>query len=93
MLPLGSSLSLKAWEDEDSTNTQDVGVITWDLPDATPRGIEMTVSGAHTDLANCSGSISGKLDGGLTDSKAGMASLALTVITLAGLAWPAFPKP
>jgi len=53
----------------------------------------MTVSGAHTDLANCSGSISGKLDGGLTDSKAGMASLALTVITLAGLAWPAFPKP
>ena len=68
-------------------------MITWDLPDATPRGIEMTVSGAHTDLANCSGSISVKLDGGLTDSAAGKASMALTVIALAGLAWAAFPKP
>ena len=53
----------------------------------------MTVSGAHTDLANCSGSISVKLDGGLTDSAAGKASMALTVIALAGLAWAAFPKP
>lgn len=92
-LPLGSSLSLKTWQDEDATNTSDAGVITWDLPDAMPRGVEMTVSGAHSDLANCSGSLSVKLDGGITDSAAGMASLVLTAATLLGLMFAAFPKP
>lgn len=84
-LPMGSTLTLKTWSDDDATKTSDSGTISWDLPAATPRGIEMTVSGSHADLQSCSGSVTVKLQGGLTDSATGVASLALTGIAGLGL--------
>jgi hypothetical protein len=82
-LPMGGGLPLKSWSDDNATSTQDSGTITWNLPAATPRGIEMTVSGSHADLQPCDGEITVKLAGGLTDSTTGIVSLALTA--LAGL--------
>ena len=66
--------------------------MTWDLPELTPGGITMTVSGTHSDLQTCSGSISVKLDGGLMDSPTGMASAALTVLTGLGVLFSAVPR-
>lgn len=80
-LPLGFSVNIKTWSDEDATRTGDAGNITWDLPAATPRGIEFEVSGSHSDLSNCSGAIVVKLDGNLLDSAAGLATVAGTLLT------------
>jgi hypothetical protein len=82
-LPLGGSVQIKSWNDEDATNTSDAGSVTWDLPDITPRGVEMTVSGSHSDLQPCSGSITVKLDGGLLDSAVGVATAVGTVLLAA----------
>ncbi|MDA0353020.1 MAG: hypothetical protein O3A10_12515 [Chloroflexi bacterium] len=91
-LPLGISVQIKNWSDEDSTKTTDAGSVTWDLPDATPRGIELTVSGNHNDLSNCDGSMVVKLEGGLLDSTTGLITLALTVITGGLMAFAGLPK-
>lgn len=80
-LPLGFSVNIKSWSDEDATRTGDSGTITWDLPAATPRGIEFGVSGSHSDLANCSGAIAVKLEGDLLDSAAGLATVGITIVT------------
>jgi hypothetical protein len=77
-LPFGTSVNIKTWSDEDATRIADQGTVTWDLPGATPRGIEMTVSGSHSDLAPCSGAITVKLDGGLLDSAVGLVTAAAT---------------
>ena len=45
----------------------------------------MTVSGSHADLQSCSGAITVRLAGGLTDSATGMVSLALTGIAGLGV--------
>lgn len=84
-LPLGSVLTLKTWRDEAATKTSDSGTVNWELPAATPRGIEMTVSGSHADLQSCSGAVTVRLAGGLTDSATGMVSLALTGIAGLGV--------
>jgi hypothetical protein len=78
-LPLGGSVNIKSWSDDDATNTTDQGTVSWDLPDLTPRGIEMSVSGFHNDLQNCDGEITVKLDGGLFDSAVGIVSAIATV--------------
>jgi hypothetical protein len=71
----------------------DSGSVTWDIPTIVPGGVTVTVSGEHNDTgATCSGSIQVKLDGGITDSVAGLASIALTVLTGAGLLGAAIPK-
>jgi hypothetical protein len=84
-LPIGGALTLKTWSDEDATRTSDAGRSQLTLPAATPRGIEITVSGSHADLQSCSGSITVKLAGGLTDSTTGLVSLALTAVAGLGL--------
>jgi len=91
-LPAGGSITIKSWSDEDAEGTSDTGTVTWDLPDITPRGIEMNVSGSHSDLVSCSGAITVKLDGGLTDSPTGVVSLVLTLLTGLGMAFSALPK-
>jgi len=80
-LPFGLSVQIKSWQDDDATETGDVGTVTWDLPDATPRGIPITVSGSHSDIQGCSGSITVKLDGSLMDSPVGVATTVLTAAT------------
>jgi hypothetical protein len=76
-----SDPTIKTWNEEDSTSVADAGSITWDLPGVIPRGVEMTVSGSHNDpLGSCTGSISVKLDGGLLDSAAGVATAVGTVL-------------
>jgi hypothetical protein len=93
-LPFGTSVSIKSWSDDDAKSTGDKGSVTWDLPDATPRGIEMTVSGSHSDIQGCSGSISVRLDGGLLDSVAGVATTVATAVTgLLALLTGIPPKP
>ena len=73
--------TIKTWNEEDSTSVADAGSITWDLPAVTPRGVEMTVSGAHNDpLGSCTGAISVKLDGGLMDSVSGVATAVGAVV-------------
>ena len=80
-LPMGLSIDIKSWSDDDATRTGDVGTVTWDLPDFTPRGIEFGVSGSHSDLQSCSGSITVKLEGDLLDSAVGVVTTAATVLT------------
>jgi hypothetical protein len=83
-LPLGFSVNIKSWSEDDSTKVSDSGTVSWDLPAATPRGVEMTVSGEHHDpLGPCSGSITVKLDGGLLDSAVGVATAVGTVLLAA----------
>ena len=85
VLPMGNAFTLKSWSDPDATKTADSGTVSWDLPAATPRGIEMTVSGTHTDMESCSGAITVRLEGGLTDSATGLASLAVTAVAGLGV--------
>jgi len=68
--------------------------VSWDIPSIVPGGLAVTVSGVHHDAGGvtCTGSITVKLDGGITDSVAGLASIALTVLTGAGLLGAAIPK-
>ncbi len=82
-LPLGFSVGIRDWSDDDATGTTANGDVTWDLPDATPRGVPMTVSGFHNESGSpyCDGSISVKLEGGLLDSATGLVTAAITVIT------------
>ena len=93
-LPPGlPSVTIKSWADDKAKATSDSGDVSWDLPSALPRGITVKASGVQNDQgASCSGWMNVKLDGSITDSPAGPASLALTVVFLVGAAWAAIPK-
>jgi hypothetical protein len=79
------------WSGEADGNS-DSGTVDWDIPSWVPGGIEINVSGFHNDTAgNCSGSATFKLDGGILDSPAGIASLVLTALFGLGLIGSALP--
>jgi hypothetical protein len=86
------SFTLKSWDDPEALTVSDSGEVTWDLPGALPRGIKFTVEGVHNDSATCTGAITVKVEGGITDSPVGLASVALTLITAAVLGFAAIPR-
>ena len=91
--PLIPSFDLRdPWSDDSADENADSDTVTWDIPSWVPGGITMTVSGFHNDEgASCSGSIKVKLEGGITDSPLGIASLVLTVLAGLGLLGAAVP--
>ncbi len=93
MPPGFPGIKIKQWQDDTATNVSDSGTVTWDLPAALPRGITVTAQGYHIDgSARCDGWMRVKLEGGITDSPAGVASLALTIIFAAGIGFSAVPR-
>ncbi|MGE0600277.1 MAG: hypothetical protein AB7J35_14095 [Dehalococcoidia bacterium] len=94
-LPLGlPSITVKSWSSDNTDLNSDSGSVTWDIPSIVPGNIEMTVSGYHQDQGvRCEGRIKVKLEGGGLSSGLGLGSVGLTIVSLAGLAWSAVPKP
>jgi hypothetical protein len=93
MPPGVPSITIKTWGDDDGENVSDSGTVTWDIPSVVPGGLTVTVSGVHNDAgATCTGSIKVKLDGSITDSPVGLATIALTILSGIGLLWSAIPK-
>ena len=94
-LPLGMSVNVKTWGEDDSTKVSDAGTVDWDLPEFTPRGVEVTVSGEHNDdlIGSCSGAITVKFDGNLFDSATGLVTAGLTVATGLLTLATGIPKP
>jgi hypothetical protein len=86
------SFTLKSWDDPEAETVADSGEVSWDLPGALPRGIKFTVEGVHNDTATCTGAITVKVEGGITDSPVGLASVALTLVTALGLGFAAIPR-
>ncbi|MDA0269523.1 MAG: hypothetical protein O2798_02450 [Chloroflexi bacterium] len=86
------SFTIKSWEDPVAETVGDTGEVSWDLPGALPRGIIFTVEGVHNDTATCTGAITVKVEGGITDSPVGLASVALTLVTAAVLGFAAIPR-
>lgn len=79
-------LVVRDWNDNDSTTTAESGVDTYTLPDYTPRGTELVVSGFHTDeVGDCDGQVTIVVEGSAFDSPITIASLAGTVISGAGV--------
>lgn len=85
------SITIRSWDDPYATTVSDAGSVSWSLPGALPRGIELTVEGFHNDAASCDGSIVVKLEGGPLDSPVGVASVVLTFVTAGGLLFVAVP--
>lgn len=75
------------WSDEDATGTSDSGQVSWDLPSSLPRGVELEVSGEHSErgVVTCQGTILIALEGGFFDSPMGYVAVGGTLFSLAGL--------
>jgi hypothetical protein len=87
------TFTLKSWSDIDGDKISDAGTVTWDLPDAMPRGVRFTVTGFHQETGvRCEGSIQVQVDGGFTDSPLGWVALALTALGAIGVLFAAMPK-
>lgn len=92
-LPLGlPSITVKSWNDDDTDRNSDSGSVSWDIPSIVPGNVELNVSGYHQDEgARCEGRIKVKLDGSGIGSPVGLASVVLTLVSLAGVVWSAVP--
>jgi hypothetical protein len=64
----------------------------YDVPSYTPRGVEMTVKGHHSQGVNCSGEVKVKIAGGAFDSPGTPVSLGATVIAGALLVFAGVAK-
>ena len=93
--PLIPSINLKdPWSEDDAETVSDSGNVTWDIPSWVPGGVEIVVSGSHSDGGLvCKGSIKVKLDGNITSGAVGWVAIAGTVLTALGLAWSWIPRP
>lgn len=93
-LPLGlPAISIKSWGGDNTDGNSDSGTVTWDIPSWLPGNVELTVSGFHQDEGvRCEGRIKVKLDGGGFAGPIGIAAVALTIVSLAGLAWAMIPR-
>ncbi len=83
------------WADDSASATEKVGTGSWDLPSALPRGVEMTVTGAHREdgVVTCEGRVLVKLEGGVFDSPIGYVAVAGSVLSAAGLAGAMVVRP
>jgi hypothetical protein len=95
LLPLGlPGITVKSWSSDKADGNSDSGTVRWDIPSIVPGNVEMTVSGFHQDEGvRCAGRIKIKLDGAGLASPVGVASIVLTIASLAGLIWASTPKP
>lgn len=93
-LPAGlPAITIKSWSDDKAKAVSDSGKVSWDLPSWLPRGIGMRASGVHSDQPQgCSGFMDLTLEGSITDSPAGPASLGFTLLFALGALWSAIPK-
>jgi hypothetical protein len=93
-LPLGlPAITVKSWGGDSTDGNSDAGSVSWDIPGIVPGNVELNVSGYHQDEGvRCEGRIKVKLEGSGIGSVAGLASLGLTVVTLAGLVWAGIPS-
>lgn len=83
------------WSSDSATSTEKSGIGSWDLPAALPRGIEMKVSGQHSEngVVTCEGTVLVKLEGGVFDSPVGYVAVAGSVLSTLGLAGAMVAKP
>lgn len=83
--PFGEA-EIDSWSG-DSQTTSNSGVHEYDLPSLVPAGVDIVVSGEHTDQnGTCSGSVTVQIDGGPFSSPLAAVSLAGTAITGLGMA-------
>jgi hypothetical protein len=83
------------WSDRDAVKTATSGRYTYDVPEIAFRGIDIEVTGFHDDseLGDCKGSVTVRLEGGFFDSVSGPLSLGITVIMAAGVVRAAIARP
>ena len=93
--PFIPSINLKSpWGEDDAVTTSDSGTVSWDIPSWVPGGIEVTVSGSHSDgTLVCKGSVVVKLDGSITSGALGIGSIILTALAGLAMLWTWVPKP
>ncbi len=77
--PFGT-LEIDSWTTT-GTNNSNFGTNDYDLPKFVPANVEFTVAGEHTDTVNgtCSGSVTIKIKGGITDSPVFYAAAVATI--------------